>query len=327
MAERILNSLQQNEKSTGHFERAPTAFHDRVTADGSSGFKAEAGRYHLYASYACPWASRCLAVRSLKGLQEAIPVHAVAPRWGVVDEATGAKSWVFSDEEIGGVKCNDPLYGFKSLRQLYELHHPEYANRYTVPVLWDSQTKKIVNNESSEIIGMLNLEFNAFAKHPEVNIAPEDQKAEIEALNTWMYETINNGVYKCGFATTQSAYEEAFHVLFRTLDEAEEKLSKRRFFGGEKPNEADIRLFVTLIRFDPAYVLHFKCNKKRIIDYPNLWGYTRDMYQWPGITETVNLIHIKEHYFGSHPRIDPLGIVPVGPEIDFGSPHGRENFA
>jgi len=164
--------------------------------------------------------------------------------------------------------CVPPIRCEQSLRQLYELHHPEYANRYTVPVLWDSQTKKIVNNESSEIIGMLNLEFNAFAKHPEVNIAPEDQKAEIEALNTWMYETINNGVYKCGFATTQSAYEEAFHVLFRTLDEAEEKLSKRRFFGGEKPNEADIRLFVTLIRFDPVYVCTYNLHAYSINQLP-----------------------------------------------------------
>ncbi|ELR25249.1 glutathione Stransferase domain containing protein [Acanthamoeba castellanii str. Neff] len=324
--QRIFNSLQENDKTTGRFERKPTSFRDKVTADGSSGYKAEAGRYHLYVSYACPWASRCLAFRSLKGLQDAIPVHTVAPRWGVIDEPTGAKSWVFSDQEIGGRKTNDGLNNTKSMRELYELHDPQYADRYTVPVLWDSQTKKIVNNESSEIIRMFNTEFNAFAKHPEVDLYPAEQREEIDALNTWMYETINNGVYKCGFATSQAAYEEAFQVLFATLDDAEEKLSKTRFLGGNKPNEADIRLFVTLVRFDPVYVQHFKTNKKRIADYPNLWGYTRDVYQWPGIAETVNLVQIKEHYFGSHPRINPLGIVPAGPEIDFATPHGRDQL-
>jgi len=231
-----MNSLQ--ELKGGAFVRTASSFRNRVTADGSSGYKAEAGRYHLYVSYACPWASRCLAFRSLKGLQEAIPLHCVAPRWGVIDVDTGVKSWVFSDEEIGGAKCNDGLHGFKTLRQLYELNDPDYKGKYTVPVLWDSKTEKIVNNESSEIIRMFNTEFNAFAKHPEVDLAPADQLAKIDALNTWMYETINNGVYKCGFATAQTAYEDAFHVLFNTLDEAEEKLSKTRFLCGDQPNEA-----------------------------------------------------------------------------------------
>jgi len=250
----------------------------------------------------------------------------VRPKWGVVSrEGEPAKeSWIFSDETVGGVQCNDPLHNLKSLRELYELDDPEYVGRYTVPVLWDAKTNKIVNNESAEIIIMLNKEWDAFAKHPEVDLRPAHLVDTIEALNTWMYETINNGVYKCGFASTQEAYEKAFHVLFATLDELEEKLATSRFLCTDYPTEADLRLFVTIVRFDPVYVGHFKCNKKRMIDYPNIWGWVRDVYQWPGVSDTVNMVHIKQHYHGSHPSINPSRIVPLGPDIDYTTPHGRD---
>lgn len=320
------NSFDDVQAKTGAFVRKPTAYHNKVSADPSAEYPVESGRYHLYVSYACPWASRCLLFRKLKGLEDAIPLHTVAPRWGVVSKEgePTTKSWVFSDEEIGGIRCNDPLYNCKSLRELYELNDPEYAGRYTVPVLWDSKTKKIVNNESAEIIRMFNETFDSIAHHAQVDLRPAHLANKIDELNDWMYEKINNGVYKCGFASTQEAYEAAFHVLFAALDEVEEKLSHSRFLtGSEQPLECDYRLFVTIVRFDPVYVGHFKCNKKRIIDYPNIWGWVRDVYQWPGVKDTVNLVHIKEHYHGSHPTINPYGIVPLGPDVDFDSPHGR----
>lgn len=332
---RSTTSFDEITGDSGEFKRKPTAFHNRVSADGSTEFPAEAGRYHLYVSYACPWASRCLLFRALKGLQDAIPVHTVAPRWGDVSndeerqrlpESERPRGWIFSDQDQGGVPCDDPLYGSRSMRELYERSDPEYCGKYTVPVLWDSKTHKIVNNESSEIIAMFNKEFDAFAEHPKVDLRPTELGDQIEQLNNWMYNSINNGVYRCGFARKQAAYEQAFHELFQALDEAEEKLSRSRFLCGNRLTESDLRLFVTLVRFDPVYVGHFKCNKKRIIDYPNLWGYLRDVYQQPGVKETVNMYHIKQHYHGSHPTVNPFGIVPLGPDIDFETPHGRERM-
>jgi len=324
MEKKAQNSFDEVGKS-GQFVRKPTAYHNQISND-STEYPVESGRYHLYVSYACPWASRCLLFRKLKGLEEAIPLHVVAPRWGTVS-TEGTRSWVFSDAVLGGVQCNDPLYGSQSLRQLYELNDPEYAGRYTVPVLWDSKTKKIVNNESAEIIRMFNSNFDSIAKHPQVDLRPAHLAHRVDELNDWMYERINNGVYKCGFATTQEAYEAAFPVLFDALDEVEKMLSQSRFLtGNDQPSEADLRLFVTIVRFDPVYVGHFKCNKKRIIDYPNLWGWVRDVYQWPGVKDTVNMYHIKEHYHGSHPSINPHGIVPVGPDIDYETPHGRDKM-
>jgi len=327
MQKKPLTSFDDISDKTGQFVRKPTAYHNKVSLDPSAEFPVESGRYHLYVSYACPWASRCLLWRELKGLEDAIPIHTVAPRWGVIskEDEPSTKSWVFSDEVIGGVQCNDSLNHCKSMRELYELSDPDYAGRYTVPVLWDTKTKKIVCNESSEIIQMFNTTFDRFAKNPSLDLRPASLAERIDALNEWMYERINNGVYKCGFATTQTAYESAFHVLFNTLDEAEEKLSQTRFLtGNDRPLEADLRLFVTIVRFDPVYVGHFKCNKKRIVDYPNLWGWVRDVYQWPGVKATVNMVHIKEHYHGSHPNINPYGIVPLGPDVDFDTPHTRD---
>eukprot|EP00005_Dracoamoeba_jomungandri_P000450 CAMPEP_0174250160 /NCGR_PEP_ID=MMETSP0439-20130205/418_1 /TAXON_ID=0 /ORGANISM="Stereomyxa ramosa, Strain Chinc5" /LENGTH=320 /DNA_ID=CAMNT_0015330155 /DNA_START=46 /DNA_END=1008 /DNA_ORIENTATION=- len=315
--------------TSGRFIRKPTQYRNKVSAGGGK-FPAAAGRYHLYVSYACPWASRCLAFRALKGLEEAIPVHTVAPIWGpaLIQGEEPMTSWVFSSEKIGGLDCSDPLFNADSLRQLYLINDPDFGGRPTVPVLWDSETKSIVNNESSEIIRMLNKEFNEYAKYPDVDLAPPSLLEEIEEANTWMYETINNGVYKAGFATTQEAYEDAFTVLFDTLDDAEIRLSKRRFLCGNELTEADIRLFVTLVRFDPVYVLHFKCNKKRLVDYPNLFGYTRDVYQYAdgAIANTVNMEHIKAHYFGSHKSINPYSIIPLGPDIDYSLPTDRPSL-
>jgi len=219
----------------------------------------------------------------------------------------------------------DHVHGFRSIRQLYLTRHPDYTGRFTVPVLYDKKTRQIVNNESSEIIRMFNGEFNEFAKHPDIDLYPPSLRTAIDRWNERLYETVNNGVYRCGFARTQEAYEEAFHELFAALDEVEHHLGSNRYLCGDALTEADIRLFVTIIRFDAVYVTHFKTNKKRIIDYPNLLGWTRDVYQRPRIAETVNFFHIKQHYFRSHPSINPFGIVPLGPELpDYTAPHGRD---
>eukprot|EP01089_Gocevia_fonbrunei_P017581 TRINITY_DN5753_c0_g1_i1.p1 TRINITY_DN5753_c0_g1~~TRINITY_DN5753_c0_g1_i1.p1 ORF type:complete len:366 (+),score=61.72 TRINITY_DN5753_c0_g1_i1:118-1098(+) len=311
-------------QSTGKFERKASVFRNAI--EEGSQFPPEGnGRYHLYVCYACPWASRTLAVRSLKGLHDHIPVHAVNPTWGVNSKEgePESKGWVFTDTPFDGIDCSDPLYGFKSIKDLYELDTPKYSGRYTVPVLWDSKSKKIVNNESSEIIRFLNFKFNDFAKNPNVNLVPKDKEEEITKLNTQMYESINNGVYKCGFARAQEPYNEAFLELFKNLDLFDAHLGKSRFLVGSELTEADIRLFVTIIRFDLVYFGHFKCNKKRIEDYPNLRGWVRDVYQYPGIAETVNLPHCKTHYYSSHPTINPFGVVPLGPDQDFTTDPGR----
>ncbi|MEB3210764.1 MAG: glutathione S-transferase family protein [Leptolyngbyaceae bacterium] len=307
------------ESTGGRFVRKESQFRNWVTADGSpgktgeGGFKAEAGRYHLYVSYACPWAHRTLIFRSLKGLEEMIPLSVV--HWFM-----GEHGWTF---ESGEGVIPDPIFNSKYLHQVYTHADPEYTGRVTVPVLWDKQTQTIVNNESAEIIRMLNSAFDGIGAKPG-DYYPEPLRDEINGLNDRIYDTVNNGVYKSGFATTQDAYEEAVKPLFGTLDFLEDRLSTRRYLMGDTVTEADWRLFTTLVRFDPVYAGHFKCNIRRIVDYPNLWGYVRDLYQTPGVAETVNFTHIKRHYYQSHETVNPTRIVPIGPEIDFTEPHGRE---
>ncbi|MEM9542081.1 MAG: glutathione S-transferase family protein [Cyanobacteria bacterium P01_E01_bin.42] len=302
----------------GRFVRKASQFRNWVTADGSpgetgeGGFKAEPGRYHLYVSYACPWAHRTLIFRALKGLEEAISLS-------VVNWFMGDRGWTFAPGE--GV-IGDPLFNAELLHQIYTRADAKYTGRVTVPILWDKQKQTIVNNESSEIIRMLNSAFDSVGAKPG-DYYPEDLREEIDTLNDRIYNTVNNGVYKCGFATTQEAYEEAIKPLFETLDWLEERLAKQRYLTGDRVTEADWRLFTTLVRFDPVYVGHFKCNIRRIVDYPNLWGYLRDLYQTPGVAETVNFAHIKRHYYESHETINPTRVVPVGPEIDFTTPHNR----
>ncbi|MGJ4944539.1 glutathione S-transferase family protein [Bradyrhizobium sp. HKCCYLS1011] len=306
----------------GRFVRKDSAYRNFVTADGGAGptgtggFKAEAGRYHLYVSLACPWAHRTLIMRVLKGLNEMISVSVV--NWLMVEQG-----WTFADGP--GVVADDVNHAH-FLYQVYTAADPRYSGRVTVPVLWDKERRTIVNNESSEIIRMLNSAFDGIGATPG-DYYPEALRGEIDAINARVYDTLNNGVYKCGFATTQGAYEEAIAPLFATLDWLEERLSARRFLLGDRLTEADIRLFTTLIRFDAVYVGHFKCNIRRIADYPHLSAYTRDLYQWPGIAGTVNFEHIKHHYYESHRTINPTGIVPIGPLQDFTLPPGRERPA
>jgi putative glutathione S-transferase len=302
-------------ETDGRFVRTDAQFRDWVTADGSSGFKAESGRYHLYVSYACPWAHRTLIYRKLKGLEDHISISVVNP---LMLES----GWTF--EPFDGV-VPDPIFGAQYMHQIYTAARPDYSGRVTVPVLWDRETGTIVNNESSEIIRMLDHEFDEVgASGP--RFCPPELKADIEDINAFTYDAINNGVYKSGFATTQGAYEEALVELFAALDQIELRLAGSRFLVGEVVTEADWRLFTTLLRFDPVYVGHFKCNLRRIVDYPNLWGYTRELYQVPGVSDTVRMDHIKTHYYASHPTINPTGIVPVGPEIDFDEPHRRDHL-
>ncbi len=295
-------------RTGGRFEREPTRFRRLITADGSSGFPAAAGRYHLYVSYACPWAHRTLIVRALKGLQAVIGISVVEP-------LMLANGW----ELAPGA---DPVHDARYLYEVYREADPTYSGRVTVPVLWDIVRSTIVNNESAEIIRMFNTAFNALgATGPD--LYPTHLWDEIDRLNDWIYTAINNGVYRAGFATTQAAYEEAFDTLFAALDALETRLTDRRYLCGSTITEADWRLFTTLVRFDAVYHGHFKCNRQRITDYPRLWGYVRDLYQVPGVADTVHFDHIKEHYYGSHRTINPAGIVPKGPDLDFAAPHGR----
>ena len=296
----------------GAFVRGQSSFRRHVTRDGSSGFKAESGRYHLYLSLACPWACRTLIIRKLKNLEDAVSIS-------IVDPVMGKDGWVFSD----GPGCiPDTVNGFSYLHQVYTAAEPDYTGRVTVPVLFDKKTGTIVNNESAEIIRMLNAEFDEFGK-ASVDFYPVALRSDIDRVNTLVYDNINNGVYKAGFATTQSAYEEAFRALFSALAEVEERVDRQRYLVDGTITEADWRLFTTLVRFDAVYYSHFKCNRQRLVDYPSLWGYTRDLYQLPGIADTVNLDHIKRHYFMSHTSINPTRIVPEGPAIDFWLPHDR----
>jgi putative glutathione S-transferase len=305
-------------KGGGRFERAETAFRNWVTPDGRpgptghDGFAASAGRYHLYVSLACPWAHRTLIVRALKGLEQIVPVSVT--HWLMAEQG-----WTFAQGE--GV-IPDPLFNSRYLHELYTRADPNYTGHVTVPVLWDKHTQTIVNNESSEIIRMFTAAFDAVGAKPG-DFYPKDKREEIDAVNARVYDTLNNGVYKAGFATTQSAYEEAVIPLFDTLDWLEERLSQSRFLLGDHLTEADLRLFTTLVRFDAVYNGHFKCNIRRVMDYRNLWAYTRDLYQLPGVAATVNFQHIKRHYYMSHKRINPTGIVPVGPVLNFEAPTER----
>jgi putative glutathione S-transferase len=301
--------------SGGEFIREESQFRDRVSADGSSGFPAEAGRYHLYVSLACPWAHRTLILRRLKGLEEAIPVS-------VVDPLMGEEGWRFSDAP-GCIP--DTVNGFAFLHQVYTAARADYTGRVTVPVLWDRSRSTIVNNESAEIIRMLNSEFGAFARD-RTDYYPAALGREIHEINAFVYERVNNGVYRCGFAGTQEAYERAVARLFGALDELEARLSRRRYLAGDRITEADWRLFTTLVRFDAVYHGHFKCNLRRIADYPSLSGYLRELYQFPGVAGTVDFDHIKRHYYGSHRHINPTGIVPAGPRLDLTAPHGRDGL-
>ena len=312
-------------KSGGKFVRPDTAFRSWVTADGSAGptgeggFKAQSGRYHLYVSYACPWAHRTLIFRKLKKLEKAIDVS-------VVDWFMGEHGWEFKERDGA---TGDPLFGSDYLWQVYTRAKSEFTGRVTVPVLWDKDTGTIVSNESAEIIRMFNSAFDGLedAGNPALDFYPEPLHSEIDAINERVYHTVNNGVYKCGFATSQEAYDEAFGELFDTLDWLEETLSKRRYLAGETLTEADWRLFTTLVRFDAVYVGHFKCNRQRICDFHNLQNYLLELYQMPGIAETVNLFHIRQHYYTSHESVNPHRIVPGGPELDFTAPHDRERLA
>jgi putative glutathione S-transferase len=308
-------------KSGGKFVRSKAAFRNWVTADGSAGpsgeggFKAEPGRYHLYVSLACPWAHRTLIFRALKGLVDSISVS-------IVDWFMGKDGWTFH-ERAGATP--DAVNGAEFLWQVYRKADPAYSGRVTVPVLWDKQRGTIVNNESSEIIRMLNSAFDAFADSG-VDFYPEALRGRIDEINERVYATLNNGVYRCGFATTQEAYEEAYGELFESLDWLEDILSRNRYLAGERLTEADWRLFTTLIRFDAVYFGHFKCNRQRIEDFPNLSNYLRELFQVPGVAATVNMEHIKSHYYVSHDMINPTRIVPLGPLLDFSRTHDRERL-
>ncbi|WP_231758987.1 glutathione S-transferase family protein [Microbulbifer elongatus] len=306
------------DKSGGEFEREAAQLRNWVTADGSAGpsgeggFEAEKGRYHLYVSLACPWAHRTLIFRKLKGLEDYIGVSVVSPYMM-------ENGWTFDEDEGSS---GDHLYGSDYLHQIYTRNRPDYSGRVTVPVLWDKQREQIVSNESAEIIRMFNSAFNKLTGDAQ-DFYPQDLRGDIDATNALVYENVNNGVYRAGFATSTEAYEAAYHRLFEVLEQLEQRLQSNRYLTGDRVTEADWRLFTTLIRFDVVYHGHFKCNKQRLADYPNLWGYVRELYQWPGVADTVDFHHIKTHYYASHRNINPTGIVPVGPELDYAAPHGR----
>ena len=309
---------QWYETRGGRFERQDSLFRNWVTADGApgppggGGFKAAPGRYHLFVSLACPWAHRTLIMRSLKGLQPMIGLS-------VTHWLMGEQGWSF---EQGPGVIPDPILQAEHLHQLYVAAAARYTGRVTVPVLWDRERATIVSNESADIVRMFNGAFDGIGAAPG-DYSPAALRPEIDAVNARVYATVNNGVYRAGFATTQDAYEEAVTALFDTLDWLEQRLSTQRYLLGNAPTEADIRLFTTLLRFDPVYHGHFKCNLRRIVDYPALWAYARDLYQHPGVAETVDLGHIKGHYYGSHPTINPNRIVPMGPILDLDEPSDR----
>ena len=303
----------------GAFKRSTASFRNWITADGSAGpsgtggFPAQSGRYHLYVSYACPWAHRALIFRSLKGLTDHISISTVHPEML-------SDGWTFQTDDHGAT--GDTLYSVPFARDIYLRADPNISGRVTVPILWDKDTQTIVSNESSEIIRMLNSAFDAVTGNTD-DYWPVDLQDSISPVNDRIYETVNNGVYKAGFATTQAAYDAAIGPLFDTLDWLENRLTGSRYLMGDKITEADWRLFTTLIRFDPVYHLHFKCNRNRIVDYPHLWAYTRELYQWDGIAATVNMAHIVRHYHYSHDTINPHRIIPTNPVLDYNAPHLR----
>ncbi len=308
------------ESTGGAFKRSAAQFRNWTTADGSpgpsgnGGFKAEAGRYHLYVSLACPWAHRTLIFRQLKGLRDLITVSVVHP--DMLD-----RGWTFQTDDQGAT--GDTLYGLDYAHQVYTRADPHYSGRVTVPILWDKAQETIVSNESSEIIRMFNSAFDGITGNTD-DYWPVEMRDAIEEVNARVYSNVNNGVYKSGFATSQEAYDAAVHPLFNTLDWLEDRLTDNRYLMGDRLTEADWRLFTTLIRFDPVYHLHFKCNRKRLIDYPNLWAYTRELYQWPGVADTVNLHHIVRHYHYSHDSINPHRIIPINPVLNYHEPHERD---
>ncbi len=308
-------------KTGGRFQRSTSSFRNWITPDGApgpsgeGGFPAEAGRYHLYVSLACPWAHRTLIFRQLKGLADLVSVS-------VMDPFMGPEGWVFGSSQGA---TPDTANGADRLYEIYLLADPSFTGRVTVPVLWDKRRRTIVSNESAEIIRMFNSAFDGLTGST-ADFYPAALRSEIDAVNREVYDRVNNGVYKAGFATTQEAYEEAATALFATLDRLEARLDGQRWLAGDAQTEADWRLFTTLVRFDPVYVGHFKCNIRRIADYPNLSNYLRDLYQVPGVAGTVNFEHIKRHYYESHKTINPTGIVPVGPVLDHTAPHDRGRF-
>ncbi len=307
------------DKTDGAFVRPDTVFRNWITPDGApgpsgdGGFAAEPDRYHLYVSYACPWAHRTLIFRKLKQLEGLIGVSVVHP--DMMEDG-----WTFARDETGAT--GDRLYGLALLRDIYLRADPKATTRVTVPVLWDRKTSRIVSNESSEIIRMFNSAFDHLTGNTD-DYWPEDLRGEIEAINAPVYDKLNNGVYRAGFATTQAAYDQAAAAVFEMLDDLEDRLSRNRYLLGERITEADWRLFTTLLRFDLVYHLHFKCNRKRLTDYPALWGFTRELFQWPGLRDTTNFDHILRHYYHSHPSINPHRIIPINPVLDWDQPHGR----
>ena len=304
--------LGRESSDSGEFVRQDSKFRDLVTADGSSGFPAAAGRYHLYVARACPWAHRTLIVRHLKGLEDAIGVSYVHP-------FRDQRGWAFP----GGDHV-DEVNGFAFLQEAYDRTDPSFEGRISVPVLWDKVEGRIVNNESADIVRILNGEFDAFAEHPDVDLYPEALRPEIDAVNERVYADVNNGVYRTGFSKSQEAYDEGFERLFAALEWLEELLGERRYLAGDRITEADWRLFTTLVRFDAVYYVHFRCNGRLIADSPNLWAYARELHAIPGVAETVDLAEIKEHYYTTHDELNPKRIVPRGPFADWAAPHGRD---
>lgn len=318
-----LDRWYETGKHGGRFIRESARFRNWITVDGSpgptggGGFPAEPGRYHLYVSHACPWCHRTVVFRTLKGLEDTVSMSSVAPH--MLEHG-----WEFA--RLAARKTADPVNGRRYLHEIYTLADPDYTGRVTVPLLWDREQKTIVNNESADIIRMFNSAFREFT-HNDTDYYPPSLQQEIDHLNEVIYHRINNGVYRCGFATSQEAYEEAFAELFEELERIEARLSRNRYLLGPAITEADWRLFPTLIRFDAVYCSHFKCNLRRIADYPNLAGYTRDLFQQPGVADTVRLDEIKQHYYYSHASINPARIVPCGPELDFSAPHDRARLS
>ncbi|MFC7156025.1 glutathione S-transferase family protein [Halomarina halobia] len=300
----------------GEFERQPTTFRDRVEDDPDAEFPVEAGRYHLYVSYACPWAHRTLVTRALKGLEDAVSVD-------VVDPYRDEDGWQFTPGKAG---CTpDTVNGFDYLREAYVAADPNYTGRVTVPVLWDKREGTIVNNESREIMRMLDTAFDDLATR-DVDLYPEGYRDDVDRIIDEIYEPINNGVYRAGFADTQEAYERSVGALFDALDRWEGVLGAQRYLAGDRLTEADVAMFTTLIRFDDVYHTHFKCNRRKVSEYPNLWNYLRELYQLPGVARTVNMDHIREHYYTTHPDVNPKRIVAVGPDHDFAAPHDRDRL-
>ncbi|MGI8553743.1 MAG: glutathione S-transferase family protein [Dehalococcoidia bacterium] len=301
---------------TGAFVRQEYSVRDRFSADGSTGFAAEPDRYHLYVSLACPWAQRSLIVRRLLGLEDTVSMS-------VVDPIRDEKGWRFREGAGHGA---DPVNGFEYLSEAYLATDPDYSGRYTVPCVWDKKTGRLVTNNFPDLTIDLETQFKAFHRPGAPDLYPVELRPEIDAINEVIYTDVNNGVYRAGFAASQAAYEAAFDALFARLDWLEERLSRRRFLAGNQITEADVRLFTTLVRFDAVYYVHFKCNLRRLVDYPSLWGYARDLFQRPGFGDTVDFDHIKRHYYGTHPQINPSGIVPKGPAVHWLAPHDRDRL-